>query len=130
MKVKVYRNLNNGLISIQKEGLVVGHCSSITLKDVNFKVNQGGRSRVIAQQCKNVHAYAIGSVVALQDFTSFKGRDLTFDKNPVKGELEAVDVTYNPYKYSTFVDESKKPIHNCDAAIINRLGKIKAYTYK
>ena len=44
---KVYRNLNNGKLSIKNtEGLVVGHCDAIMLTTVEFKVNRKGVARV------------------------------------------------------------------------------------
>lgn len=61
-QVKVYRNLTyKGLFSVQFEGLVVAHLATVQLTGVVFKVTETGRQRVIAQQTRNVHAYAIGA---------------------------------------------------------------------
>ena len=63
---RVYRNLHNGLFSVQqKQGnrwLVVGHVSEIVLRDVTFEVNENGRQRVLREQKKYVHAYVCGYV--------------------------------------------------------------------
>lgn len=82
-KVQVYRNLNNGLLSIQQNGLVVAHVPSCNLLNVVFKVQGGGRKRVLEQRRKNVHAYAVG----------------TYTEAPQTGDQA---VTYCPYKAAHF----------------------------
>ena len=59
MRVQVYRNLNNGLISIQdlSTGLVLGHASAVDMEEANFIVREAGRQQVIREQRKNVHAF-------------------------------------------------------------------------
>lgn len=59
-KVQVYRNLNNGLLSVMQDGRVVGHVASVNLLNVTFKVRRGGRQRVLTERRKNVHAFAQG----------------------------------------------------------------------
>jgi hypothetical protein len=60
-RVKVYRNLQNGLFSVQFGGLVVAHLATVQLTGVVFKVTETARQRVLAQRQRNVHAYAIGT---------------------------------------------------------------------
>ena len=45
MRVQVYRNLHNSLISIQdlSTGLVLGHAYAIDLEDATFIVREAGR---------------------------------------------------------------------------------------
>lgn len=88
-RVEVYRNLHNGLISIRdtKSKLVLGHCTGVQLTNALFKVSQKGRERVLREQRKNVHAFVKGRL------------ELTLDAFPANQE-----VTYNPYKYETFVN--------------------------
>ena len=74
---KVYRNLNNGKLSIKNtEGLVVGHCDAIMLTTVEFKVNRKGVARVQKNKRKEVIATANGNIATLKGFVSFKGRDV------------------------------------------------------
>lgn len=92
-KVKVYLNWNKGYsvysVVDTKTGLVVAYCSKITLKDAIFKVSESGRQRVLKNQCKNVHAYVVGTLVA---FDSEKPVELVRK------------LYYDPYKTSDFVD--------------------------
>lgn len=88
--VMVYKNLHNGLFSLKQDNLVIGHTSAVTLKNVTFKVLERGRQRVIAEKQKNVHAFICGFVVDFNDEIAPTGEQ----------------VTYNPYKYHTFVTKS------------------------
>jgi hypothetical protein len=105
-RVRVYFNLHNRLFSIQHKGRVVAHLPEVSLKDVAFKVNEAGRQRVLQQQRKNVHAYVEG----------------TFDHKPDGHQLLPQGVTYNPYKYSSFVRaHDKSPIQGAKAAVLKNL---------
>lgn len=86
-KVKVYKNLHNGLWSIKDyaTGLVLGHVEEVRLTNATFYVSEKGRQRVIKEQSKNVHAFVIGHLTEIQFY-----------------DLD-VEVTYNPYKYDSFV---------------------------
>ena len=48
--VKVYKNLHNGMFSVQQAGKVVAHVDTIDLVDVTFKVSESGRQRVLAER--------------------------------------------------------------------------------
>ena len=90
-KVRIYRNLHKKLYSVQEKvngrWKVVEHTNDINLINVTFKVSEAGRQRVIKEKRKNVHAAMIGERFPFIP-KSFVYRD---------------EVTYNPYKYSTFV---------------------------
>ena len=94
-RVRVYRNLHNGHFSVQdyqrgRGWRVAGHTQEIVLSDCLFKVNERGRQKVLLQKQKNVHAYIQGVVM-----------DLDFDSS---GFLyKALEITYNPYRFSSFV---------------------------
>ena len=98
MKVFVYFNLHRKCFSIKalegkNKGRVVAHRDDVLLFDGTFKVSEAGRQRVLKEQRKNVHAGVVGH----WDET---GTDLiTIDRVTTIGR----PVTYNPYKYSTFV---------------------------
>lgn len=99
MKVRVYYNLHRKCLSVQDYSTrkVIAHYASVNMADVKFVVSQAGRKRVLAERKKNVHAFIVGELLSYttrSDDTGFSG-----DR-----------VTYNPYKYDSFVrvdDESK-----------------------
>ena len=65
-----------------------------------MKVNKKGRERVLREKRKNVHAGISGYLS--QKFFSDAWDDIT--------EKELTEITYNPYKYESFVDkDTKKP---------------------
>ena len=93
------------------KGRVINHVNQISLSHCNFRVQQGGRNRVLRDHKKNVHAYIAGWTCDL--------------KSSVKMDGQA---TYNPYKYSTFVDkENKSPVFYrgyCKLVVEDNRGKI------
>jgi hypothetical protein len=88
--IRVYRNLNNGRMSLQsKQGSswkVVGHVENCVISSVKFHIGESGRQKVIRERCKNVHAWGQGMLVA------------EFDER-VKAP---VALSYNPYTDTTF----------------------------
>jgi hypothetical protein len=105
-QVRVYRNLKNGLMSVQAKingsWLVVGHVESLLLYDAVFKVSQAGRKRVIEQKRKNVHAFVYGELADIDT-------DVVL---PTKA-------FYNPYKYQTFVTEGLGRVDSVNCASIS-----------
>jgi hypothetical protein len=106
--VMVYFNLHRGLWSIKslKTGLVIGHSNTIILRDVEPKVSEAGRQRVIKEKKKNVHAGLIGTLKSVKE---------------LKHSLENFkEITYNPYKYTSFVfkDNDNEYFYNCQEAIM------------
>ena len=85
MRVAVYRNLHKGCFSVQHKGRVIAHVSEIALVDVEFRVSQAGRARVLKEGRKNVHAKVWGTITQQ------------------KIEKDLTEVYYNPYKTETFV---------------------------
>ena len=91
MRVFVYYNLHKKLFSIKalegpNKGRVIAHRKELSLDYVEFRVSEAGRQRVLREKRKNVHAGVHGYWY-----------DTEF---AVDNEIE---VTYNPYKYKTFV---------------------------
>jgi hypothetical protein len=114
---KVYRNLNNGKLSIKNtKGLVIGHCDSITLTSVEFKVNRKGVERIRKNKKKEVVATVNGNILNAEGFVPFKGRDFdglsAYDyflksqlvKYAFKEEYYKMPdrVYFNPYEHDTF----------------------------
>jgi len=92
MRVFVYYNLNRHVWSIRaltgpNKGLVVAHSPTVLLKDPVGKVSPAGRARVLRDRCKNVHAGIVGELVHTGG----------------EGWFPGLQVTYNPYKFETFV---------------------------
>ena len=94
MRVFVYYNLHKQVWSIKalegpQKGLVIGHSPTVLLQDAAGKVSQAGRQRVLRERRKNVHAGIVGTLV----------------HTGTEGYFPSQEVTYNPYKYETFVDK-------------------------
>tara|TARA_B100001123_G_scaffold26722_2_gene28803 strand:+ start:881 stop:1261 length:381 start_codon:yes stop_codon:yes gene_type:complete len=87
-KVFVYKNLHKDCWSVKQDGLVKAHTKSINLWDCSFRVNAKGRAKVLEEKRKNVHAGIVGYI----------------DENEMAMTFGTA-VTYNPYKYSTFVEK-------------------------
>jgi hypothetical protein len=98
-KVFVYFNINlsdklkTPYFSVKdlSTGRVIGHETTFLVRDAIFKVSAAGNERVRSEGKKNVHAGVVGYLV---------------DEEP---RILDTPVTYNPYKYKTFVkvaDES------------------------
>jgi hypothetical protein len=105
MIVQVYYNLHKHVWSIRckKTMKVIAHLDKITLRDCKFKVQQGGRKRVIAEQRKNVHAYIEGVWDALE------------------GDLDSLNdyVSYNPYLGDSFYDvKTKENLYNAKICVM------------
>lgn len=59
-KVRVYRNLNNGLMSVQFKGKLIGHTDNLAIASVKFIVSETTRIKMVAAKRRAVHAYAEG----------------------------------------------------------------------
>jgi hypothetical protein len=115
-KVKVYYNLHKHTFSVQKNNLVVLHADYVKLEDVEFRVRQGGMEKVRQEKSKNVHAFVIGYLV---DFCEYPCDDIPEEPT---GDV----VTYNPYKYDSFVyKETEEPVFNAkEVDLINSKNKL------
>lgn len=92
MRVFVYYNLHRHTWSIKalegpNKGRVIGHSDTVLLHNATAKVSEAGRQRVLREKRKNVHAGIVGELVHTGG----------------EGYFPGLEVTYNPYKYSTFV---------------------------
>lgn len=110
MKVFVYYNLHKKLWSIKAlegpmKGKVISHSDQVVLRDAVFKVSQAGRNRVLTEKRKNVHAGVVGYTTTIY--------------NP-KNEVSII-VTYNPYKYNTFVNVfDSTPVYTAKNVLLGR----------
>jgi|TARA_R110001592_G_scaffold341348_2_gene630251 hypothetical protein len=90
MRVEVYYNLHKNLFSVRHKGKVIAHVYNVQLEDVTFAVQAAGNRKVREEGKKNVHAFVRGTLVEQPDLFS----------------SDSVAVTYNPYKYTTFVNKA------------------------
>lgn len=105
-RVKVYRNLHKQCLSVMLGGHVVAHVQAITLGDVEFKVSETGRRRVIEERRKNVHAFVVGNVVSVNVL-------------PQNTDHKA---SYNPYKAPTFTAADGAPVLSANCATVTTRG--------
>ena len=93
----VYFNLFTKTWSERVKGKVVGHDRVIYLEDARFLVAKAGRDRVRREGKKNVHAGVSGVRRHLEAFYG----PIKMDAWRTEGDW--VRVTYDPYKYDSFV---------------------------
>ena len=119
-KVFAYRNLHRQCWSVKAlegplKGRVIYHANDLTLGWCDFKVSQAGRQRVLREQKKNVHAGVVGYLTDCGEIAT-DGIDLD------------VPITYNPYKYDSFVDaRCEVPVSSALFVNLNSKGKLHAY---
>lgn len=108
LKVFVYFNLHRKCWSLKamegpRKGRVIGHCSTLALDGVTFKVSEAGRQRVLRERKKNVHAGVVGWL--REDVPT-----------PSVWWKQAY---YNPYKVETFVTkDSGTPVKHAKQAVL------------
>ena len=99
MRVEVYWNLHKKLFSVralegENKGRVIEHAYKVKLEEASFVVQPAGRERVLREGKKNVHAFVRGRLAPY-----------------IEGPRRSYPVTYNPYKYDSFVQpETEKPV--------------------
>ena len=109
MRVFVYFNLHRKCFSIKalegpNKGRVIAHRDKVLIYAGTFKVSEAGRQRVLRERKKNVHA----GVVGIWDDSDTD--HISIDRINTIGR----PVTYNPYKYSTFVYlRGEHPVGGC-----------------
>lgn len=91
--VEVYRNLSRACFSVRQSGRVMGHASSLTLRDVTFVVSLAGVRRIRLRQAREVVAFARG-------FPAESG-----------GLAGGLRVRFCPYRSTDFTLPDGSPIH-------------------
>ncbi len=103
-RFKIYRNLHKQTFSIQgfvpeKKGYrVTERANTMLLNDVEFKVMETGRQKVLQEKRKNVHAF----ITPLKYHVLQDGKTLDEMKDVMELET-AREIYYNPYKFNSFV---------------------------
>ena len=115
-KVMVYYNLHKHTFSVRYEGKVVMHADVVKLGDVEFRVRQGGKEKVRDEKSKNVHAFVIGTLLEYCEYPCFG----------IPEPPSEYVVTYDPYKYDSFVNKfTKEPVYFAtEVDMINSKDKI------
>jgi uncharacterized protein YvpB len=107
MKVFVYYNLHRKLWSVkalegEHKGKVIAHRHEVVLHKPKPKVSEAGRQRVLHERRKNVHAGLVGDWLEQKCIQP-------------DGDL----ITYNPYKYTSFVyADNEQPFTGASLAIM------------
>lgn len=126
IKVFVYFNLHKKVWSVKalegpNKGRVIAHRDRVVLVGCTYKVSQAGRQRVLKEQRKNVHAGVVG--YWQQDMV-----DQSLDIVEAVALKDYTPVTYNPYKYDSFVNKNNEnPVSSSLGAY---LAHKKVYAYK
>ena len=115
-RVMVHYNLHKHTFSITHKGLVISHADYVKLNDVEFRVRQGGREKVVKEKRKNVHAFVIGTLI---EYCKYPCESLPSEPN-------SNIVTYDPYKYNSYVmKDTQEPIYKTgEVELINSRNKI------
>ena len=130
MKVFVNFNLHKKQWSVKAlegcyKGLVIARTPHIVLRDVQPKVSQKGRERVLREKRKNVHAGLVGDLAEDAALTLWKLPDY-------RERLPENEITYNPYKSGNFYyRQTPESAYNGSdfAELIARDGKAKVFAY-
>ncbi len=135
MKVFVYFNLRKRCWSIKalegpRKGRVIGHAKRVLLTDCTFKVSEAGRQRVLREKRKNVHAGVVGTMYSEDSFLPHDaperpGLGPMEEQRILRGiEAECERITYNPYKYTSFVvaDDDRLQARTAGTCYINERG--------
>lgn len=119
MRVETYFNLHKKCLSYRPSGGKVQHAHTILLNNVRFAVQPAGRAKVVREKKKNVHAFVRGEVAFVRPTLEDDCGDITVGTMERHGYRP---VTYNPYKYETFVfTDTGEPVHEArQVAIIGR----------
>ena len=96
-KVRCYRNLHRGCISIQQGGLVKCHTDNVILRDFKTIVNKKGQERVRREKAKNVHAFIEGYVISHVETSRDENQQKLLD-------FKYGQLYYNPYKTDDWTD--------------------------
>ena len=98
-----------------QHGKLLASAKQVRLADVEFRVRESGRKRMLRNQRKNVHAFASGEL--LDYVHPDESRNLE--------KLIGRGVFYNPYEFSTFVDnETQSPVESANVAHFDEDGVI------
>lgn len=115
LPVRVFKNWKHGCYSIMQRGVVRASASQVRLTNVEFRVREAGRQRMLREKQKNVHAFAVGHLV---DFVHPSESRII---EPMAGR----GAFYDPYRFESFVDsETRAPVTVVRSAYFDEDGVI------
>ena len=115
LPVRVFKNLKYGCYSIMQRGVIRASAKQVRLSDVEFRVRESGRQRMLREKRKNVHAFAVGHLV---DYVH-PGDQRELEPMVGRGAF------YDPYRFPSFVDrETKVPVIAVRAAHFDEDGVV------
>lgn len=112
MKVRVFRNLTRGCLSLQghmpgKGWRTVAHASEVLLEDVRFVVSMAGRLRTVRTGRKCVHAWAEGHLTTWRGQTRDVGTPIPAlhdaRTQAAPPGIVGCPTSYNPKRRGSFV---------------------------
>lgn len=114
MRVEVYKNLHNGLMSVREcGGRVLTHEDTVYIGAPRFVVQPAGRAKVLQTRQKNVHAFVRGMLLGFHE-----GQLADF-----AGWEDWPQASYNPYKTDTFYDKTTlDPLREARYAVVSTSG--------
>lgn len=134
-KIYVYRNLNQKCWSVKHGGVVIAHTPTAFMWDVEFRVNEAGRQRVLREGVKNVHAYAVCRLedIFLPSEASLMSDVLEgsiFDFISPLGESLDLKIRYDPKRRGSFLErDSGRNIQSASHLYLTARGGLKAQRY-
>lgn len=113
MPVRVFKNLKHDCYSIMQCGQLKASAKQVILADVEFRVRESGRQKMLRERKKNVHAFVIGRLVEF----------VHADEPRNLSEPSGRGAIYDPYRFATFVDrETQAPLKNAALAHFGERG--------
>ena len=111
--VRVFRNLKHDCYSVLQNGKLKLVAKQVRLANVEFRIRESGRQRMIREQKRNVHAFAVGYL--LDHAHPSEGRNL----DSLDGRL----AFYNPLQHDSFVDrETETPVREASVVHMDESG--------
>jgi hypothetical protein len=99
--VRVFKNWKLGCYSIMQDGRLKATARQVRLADVEFRVRQSGRRRMLEKGVRNVHAYAIGRLIDYVHPEETRRLDAMYGRATF----------YDPMRFAAFVDsETEVPV--------------------
>ena len=112
-----YYNLHQSCWSEMLRGKVVAHHQAVELFDVEFRVRQAGRKRVLREKRKNVHAFAIPNYF----YHVPEGAQTLYQKT--RGPW--FEITYHPHTSGHFFcKDTGMPVSRAEAVVLTAYRKV------
>ena len=100
--VRVFMNHKHQCYSIFQNGAVRASARQVRLQDVELRVRESGRQKMLRENRRTIHAFAVGRLID-HIHPSDHGRDL--------GALDGRRLRYSPREAGWFMDaQSREPV--------------------